>query len=159
MREWAVSGVRARQLVVDILHRLCFGPDVAADGSDREENHDPGGGQTTLTTEAIEERPPPSKVLSYDDRIACSHMSGLIEAVTHDRGPRWFPQRERQHSGGLLPPLHAAAFLTSRIDRSPSARFLARSDIKAAGSLRLCCPAAPIRQVAEAATGGAALAR
>jgi len=26
-------------------------------------------------------------------------MFGLIEAVTHDRGPRWFPQRERQTLG------------------------------------------------------------
>jgi len=33
-------------------------------------------------------------------------MSGLIEAVTHDRGPRWFPQRESQTLGR---PVTAAA--------------------------------------------------
>src|ERR1700731_2218954 len=28
------------------------------------------------------------------DRIACIHMSGLFDAVAHDRWPRWFPRRE-----------------------------------------------------------------
>src|SRR5882757_10408910 len=28
------------------------------------------------------------------DRIACSHMSGLLDTVARDRWPRWFPRRE-----------------------------------------------------------------
>ena len=28
------------------------------------------------------------------DRIACSHMSGLLDAVARDRWPRWFPRPE-----------------------------------------------------------------
>ncbi len=52
-------------------------------------------------------------------------------------GQDGFRNARAKHSGGLSRPLHAAAFLTSRIDRSPSARFLARSHINAAGSLHL----------------------
>jgi len=45
-------------------------------------------------------------------------------------GQDGFRNVNAKHSGGLLRPMHAAAFFTSRIDRSPSARFLARSKIR-----------------------------
>src|SRR5207302_1773077 len=64
------------------------------------------------------------------DRLACVHMSGLLDAVAHDRWPRWFPRRElhtpwRRH--GAIG-LHG---LSPVPDRSipPSARSLARSGI------------------------------
>jgi hypothetical protein len=74
-------------------------------------------------------------------------------------GQDGFRNANAKHSGGLLRPMHATAFFTSRIDRSPSARFLARSNINPAGPLRSCSPAAPIHQAAEAATKEAALPR
>lgn len=40
------------------LQHLCFGPDVAADYSDREENRDPGSNKKTIDKgDAIRERP------------------------------------------------------------------------------------------------------
>jgi hypothetical protein len=67
-------------------------------------------------------------------------------------GQDGFRNVNAKHSGGLLRPMHAAAFFTSRIDRSPSARFLARSKINPAGPLRSFRSAAPIHQAAEAET-------
>jgi hypothetical protein len=43
-------------------------------------------------------------------------------------GQDGFRNVNAKHSVGLSRPMHAAAFFTSRIDRSPSARFLARSN-------------------------------
>src|SRR5260221_11935852 len=76
------------------------------------------------------------------DRLACIHMSGLLDAVAHDRWPRWFPRRElhtesRRHGAiGLhgLSPVPGRSIL-------PSARSLARSGIGAmrAGALASRC--------------------
>jgi hypothetical protein len=62
-------------------------------------------------------------------------------------GQDGFRNVNAKHSVGLSRPMHAAAFFTSRIDRSPSARFLARSN-----TASFISPAAPIHQAAEAAT-------
>jgi hypothetical protein len=72
-------------------------------------------------------------------------------------GQDGFRNANAKHSGGLLRPMHAAAFFASRIDRSPSARFLARSNINPTGPLRSCRRHAD--QAAGAAIKEAALAR
>ena len=59
-------------------------------------------------------------------------MSGLIGRSHMTAGQDGFRNANAKHSGGLLRPMHATAFFTSRIDRSPSARFLARSNINPA---------------------------
>src|SRR5260221_13713118 len=75
------------------------------------------------------------------DRLACIHMSGLLDAVAHDRWPRWFPRRELHPE----PRRHGATGfdgLSPVPDRSipPSARSLSRSGI---GAMREGAPASP----------------
>jgi len=61
------------------LRRLCFGPNVAADYSDRGENRDPGRNKKSLTKEARLENGPPWQALFdvSNDLVGCGHMSGL----------------------------------------------------------------------------------
>jgi hypothetical protein len=67
-------------------------------------------------------------------------------------GQDGFRNVNAKHSGGLLRPMHAAAFF--HVSDRPIAicSFLARSEINPAGPLRSFSPAAPIHQAAEAAT-------
>ena len=62
------------------LQHLCFGPDVAADYSDRGENRDPGRRQKSIDKgEAIRERPSMASTFLAlrTNWVGCGHMSGL----------------------------------------------------------------------------------
>src|SRR6266545_4573921 len=63
---------------------------------------------------------PARKGLETDffDRIACVHMSGLFDAVAHDRWPRWVPRRELHTGTRRRAPLDSTECLASWIDRS-----------------------------------------
>jgi hypothetical protein len=62
LRKWALGRIQYHASPLWTLQRLCFGPDVAADPSDRGENHDPGtatkGRKRLLTKEARLENGP-----------------------------------------------------------------------------------------------------
>lgn len=62
--------------------------------------------------------PDSQEVLQSLGRIACNHMSGLFDAVVHDRWPRWFPRREFQTNTRLVPPLGPSECLALWVDRT-----------------------------------------
>jgi hypothetical protein len=74
------------------LQHLCFGPDVAADYSDREENRDSGHQQKNfLTREARIENGPAGKCFSDALNVSatCSRMPGLtVPSVKSSGGER-----------------------------------------------------------------------
>ena len=120
LREWALSGVMYASSLWTLQH-LCFGPDVAADYSDRGENRDPGRRQEkSLTKEKrLENGPLLARLFGqYSDQIACVHMSGLFSRSHMNAGQDGFRDASSKHPSDLWRPVESTECLASWIDRS-----------------------------------------